>query len=490
MLGWNLTSMHVGFWESAIRGLIEASLGKDYTMRDYWYAMNKIRKYAKSNILQIEDYRVKNKLIAEMQEFGISKRIKESYRGTERKRILRILNENLDGMFGFTIGDYTNSSFQLMMAMSNVRFIEGDSYIKSGFYTKRTLIVAYQKSGFNISYKDAKNLALNRYNQSGITLDDAYTFEDGELRLNEEYGQYVTKRITDRVTGKCYQRLAEALGVTPTDDNPGYGLQVLLKPLGALRSYMFTVISRQWNRTHDLQKRWKDESGKIHKEDDMIDGYVDIDAGNMNIELHQGLIGWFKMIAPKLPLLKNKLESREVTEETRELYNYAAKKALLEILTIVTLVGISVLFKALARGADDKDWWYRFGYLSSVRLVNSFLSVLDPTGLLEIIKNISTLISPLNDLIRSVTTLADLVGLSGHSPFEEIKSGSYAHRTRLFRNLMRITPFGNLYEDLSSPALKARANWYLQQDPLVWSSIGGVYDQLWGTDSGSSTKKK
>lgn len=66
MLGWNLTSMHVGFWESAIRGLIEASLGKDYTMRDYWYAMNKLRKYAKSNILQIEDYRVKNKLIAEM----------------------------------------------------------------------------------------------------------------------------------------------------------------------------------------------------------------------------------------------------------------------------------------------------------------------------------------------------------------------------------------------------------------------------------------
>lgn len=490
MLGWNLTSMRVGFWESAIRGLIEASLGKDYTMRDYWDALGKLRKYSKSMAAQIGDYKVRNKLVAEMQEFGISKRVKESYHGTERRRMLRLLNENLDGMFGFTLGDYTNSSFQFMMAMSNVRFIEGDSYIKSGFYTKLTLIRAYQNSGFNMSYKDAKNIALNRYNQSGITLDDAYVFENGELKLDQQYEQYVTKRITNRVTGKCYQRLSEALGVTPTDDNPGYGLQVLLKPLGALRSYMFTVISRQWNRTHDLQRRYLDENGKISKEDDMIDGYVDIDAGNMNIELHQGLIGWFKMIGPKLPLIKKIIDAKDVTEETRELYNYSAKKALLEVLTIVTMVGISVLFKAMAKGADDKDWWYRSGYLTSVRLVNSFLSVLDPTALLEVIKNISTLISPLTDLIRSVTTLSDLVGLSGHSPFEEIKSGSYKDRTRLFRNLMRITPFGNLYEDLSPSALKSRANWYLQQDPLIWSSVGGAFDQLWGTDSEPQKEKK
>ena len=99
---------------------------------------------------------------------------------------------------------------------------------------------------------------------------------------------------------------------------------------------------------------------------------------------------------------------------------------------------------------------------------------------MEIIKNISTLISPLNDLLNLITTLSDMVGLSGHSPFDEIKSGSYKGRTRLFRNLMRVTPFGNAYEDFSSYALKSRANWYLQQDPLTWGSIGGFYDQLWG----------
>ena len=167
------------------------------------------------------------------------------------------------------------------------------------------------------------------------------------------------------------------------------------------------------------------------------------------------------MIAPKLPLIGRIFHSTELNEQSREIYNYAGTKVLLEILTIVSLVGISTLFKAMARGADDDDWWWKFGYLTSVRLVNSFISVLDPTSLLEIIKNISTLISPLNDIINSIMILSDALGLSGHSPFEEIKSGSYKGHSRLFRNLMRITPLGNAYEDLSSSALKSRTNWYL-----------------------------
>lgn len=254
----------------------------------------------------------------------------------------------------------------------------------------------------------------------------------------------------------------------------------MLRPLGTLRNYLFTVIARNWNWAHDLQKRYVDGTGKVVKEDDMLDGYLDIDAGNMNIGLHQGLYGWMKMVGQQLHIIKRIANSPELTDETKELYNYAAAKVGLEILSIVMLVGLSTLFKALAKGADDDDWWYRFGYLSSVRLVNSFISVLDPTAFLEVIKNISTLISPLNDLINTITILSDMIGLSGHSPFDEIQSGSYKGRTRLFRNLMRITPLGNAYEDLNSSALKSRANWYIQQDPLTWGSVGGAFDQLWG----------
>jgi len=45
---------------------------------------------------------------------------------------------------------------------------------------------------------------------------------------------------------------------------------------------------------------------------------------------------------------------------------------------------------------------------------------------------------------------------------------------------MRMHPLGNAYEDLAPYALKSRANWYLQQDAMIWSSLGGAFDQLWG----------
>lgn len=483
MLGWNFTSMNVGFWESAIRGNLEAVLGKDYTLRDLMHAYANMIKYSLPMLTQIGAVNVRNKQVALMQWFGISKHLKESYHSTERNRFVKVVSENLNGMFGFTLGDYANSSFQLSMALSNVRFIKEGNGIPAGFYTKVTLVRAIQKANPNITYKEARNEMFRLYKESGTCLEDAYEFKDGVISVKEEYAPYINDILENRVTGKCYQRLAEALGVTPTSDNPGYSLHIYLRPLGILRNYLFTVIARNWNWAHDLQNRYLDPQGNIVKQDDMIDGYLDIDAGNMNIGLHQGLIGWFKMISQQLNIIAKKENSSDFTDETKELYNYAAAKVGLEVLSIAILVGISTLFKALQKGSDDDDWWIRFGYLSSVRLVNSFISILDPTAFLEIIKNISTLISPLNDLLNLITTLSDMVGLSGHSPFDEIKSGSYKGRTRLFRNLMRITPFGNAYEDLSSPALKSRANWYLQQDPLTWGSIGGFYDQLWGTGS-------
>lgn len=480
MLGYNFTSMSVGFWESYIRGNLEAFLGKDYNLRDLMHAYKNALKYGMPMMLQAGSVKASNKHVALMQWFGVSKRIKESYHSTERNRLIKLLSENINGMFGFTLGDYMNSSFQLSMALSNVRFIEHPD-VPVGFYTKQSLIKAIQKQNSRYSYKEAKALASQLYKESGVCLEDAYDFKDGILEVKSEYAPYVNKVIENRVTGKCYQRLAEALGVVPQDDKPGYSLQILLRPLGTLRNYLFTVIARNWNWAHDFQKRYMDNQGNVVKEDDMLDGYLDIDAGNMNIGLHQGLYGWIKMMGQQLHIINAAANSPSVTDETREIYNYAAAKVGLEVLSIVLLVGLSTLFKALAKGADDDDWWYRFGYLTSVRLVNSFISVLDPTAFLEVIKNISTLISPLNDLINTITILSDMVGLSGHSPFDEIQSGSYKGRSRLFRNLMRITPLGNAYEDLNSSALKSRANWYLQQDPLTWSAVGGVYDQLWGT---------
>ena len=95
----------------------------------------------------------------------------------------------------------------------------------------------------------------------------------------------------------------------------------------------------------------------------MVDGYIDIDAGEMAISMHQGLCGWAKSTLQTLQIISKKEGDPEISEETRELYNYATKKIAYEVLAVVILVGLSTLFKAMAKGADDDEWWIRFGYL-------------------------------------------------------------------------------------------------------------------------------
>jgi len=50
MLGYNFTSMSVGFFESAIRGMLEAFLGKDYSIRDFINAWRKIIKHGPNTL--------------------------------------------------------------------------------------------------------------------------------------------------------------------------------------------------------------------------------------------------------------------------------------------------------------------------------------------------------------------------------------------------------------------------------------------------------
>ena len=477
MLGWNTISMVVGYGESRTRGAIEAILGKNYEIRDFFHSVRCFWKYFPSTAYNAGSPFIPNLQIALMQHFGMSKSLKESYEGTERNKWAKLISQNVTGMWGFTMGDYINSSFQLWMALSNVRFIDNPS-VPKGFYTLQTLTNQIKKTDPNISHKEARKKAKRLRRKSNVSLDDAYEFSEDGLSVKQEYIPYVYNRLEDRVTGKLYQRLAESLGITPEGDNPGYSLQVLLKPFGALRTYMWTMISRMFNFGHDLQTRTRDENGKINKKDEMAIGYVDLDAGQMDISIAQTMVNNAKFFAQWLHILPRMQQNAD--PETKEQLDYMTKKVVLEILAIAVFAGIATLFKAISKGAKDDKWWAKYGYLTSVRLVNSFLSYLDPTSLLELIKNISTLISPLNDILKLISLLQDLIGISGHSPLEEIKSGSYKGRSRIFRNLMRVTPFGNLYEDLAIPSLTSRTNWYLQQDPLVWGSIGHIYDTLWG----------
>ena len=58
--------MNVGFWESFIRGNLEAVLGKDYTLRDLMHAYKNALKYTIPMLLQAGSVKATNKHVGLM----------------------------------------------------------------------------------------------------------------------------------------------------------------------------------------------------------------------------------------------------------------------------------------------------------------------------------------------------------------------------------------------------------------------------------------
>lgn len=52
--------------------------------------------------------------------------------------------------------------------------------------------------------------------------------------------------------------------------------------------------------------------------------------------------------------------------------------------------------------------------------------------------------------------MLDALGLTGHNPTDTVKSGAYKGSSRWFRDMMKMVPFSNLYEDVNYNTLRAK----------------------------------
>nr|UVY52155.1 MAG: hypothetical protein [Bacteriophage sp.] len=74
--------------------------------------------------------------------------------------------------------------------------------------------------------------------------------------------------------------------------------------------------------------------------------------------------------------------------------------------------------------------------------------------------------------------MLDAMGLTGHNPTDTVKSGAYKGSSRWFRDMMKMVPFSNLYEDANYNTLRAKQNYYRNK---YW------YLHLFGNDSTGSS---
>lgn len=502
MLGYNTTSAAAGFAESSTRNSIEALLGKNYTMRDYRKALAYISKHTmgfNSNLRDVGSIKLHDKAVGLMQWFGISKSLMESYKNTEKSQAWKILMDNASGMGPFSYGDYVNNMFSLIMALSNQRFFEENNKlgVPAGFYTKRTLFVALRKNG--MSFKDAKNNSEKAYSDAPVSMFDAYELKDGKIQVIDKYKDYITTKLENRITGKVDQTSANSNGTTPMSDPSKLNQNMFGRFIAFLKHWMFTALSQRLNYGHDFNDYQRDENGEIVRDENgkpvkmegeqYFDGYINEQVGDVSIGIFQGLVQYLRHIKRHMAILRRQAE---LTQQD-EMEQYATHRVIMEMSAIVLFAGIACAFASLKGGEDDDDWVANYGELLGIRLVNSLEGQLDILTAMDMIKNPTAVLSPLQDMITFILQVSELLPfLSTHSLTDQINTGAYKGDSRWFRNLCKILPIGNLYEDCSIGALKAKQTWYMNQTPTLFTILQSPFKDIFAPlkIDNRSTKKK
>lgn len=453
MLGLNLSSMAMGYLDSSTSQLTEAFAGKYSTKEDLWFATHEFIKSLPGLILSLGKPNVCSKLTALMQYNSLSKSNTETFHKLNHSSIFRFIEEHML-MGGYTLGDYTCNSMLLLQFYHHVKFYKGK------FYTKNQLIQKFIEDGK--TQKEAKRA----YRLSRHTLYDAYEYKNGKLSIKPQFkdaieanNNYVEKGVFKKLKDRSalYNGILSGLEKNKIQTNVWSSLTILM------RTFLAMFLQERFGRSKDfITKENKNDPNKIKGGYNFVTG-----------ELQYGL---FYQMSNALSKIGNNLfyltkmvkDKKNVTNDEK----YALRKYLIEFAIIGAFTAMFGLLKPAADDDKDKDPVKQFASLVTVRTFISRTTPIDPRTVLDLLSSASVTKSTIDDATNYFTLMYDLSPFSEYKSTDLIKSGAYKGKERWFRDIVKPTFLGNLYENATYQGNKSKQQYYYNQ----WS----VYFKLFG----------
>ena len=492
MLGLNTASMTVGALDANLQIFKDSLVGKYLTMKDFGWAIIKLLspKTIMNNFRGLGKSQPTTKEGALMQMNQISKNNSEIFEGLHKGWFRRFCLKYLM-MGGYTLGDYMNNSIVMMSFYHHTRLFEDTSYagVKPGFYTRNQLIKAFTDAGY--TKKQAKAV----YSDLHTTLYDAYDWEPGDYlpTVNKAFAKYLNNKIAKNVKNKIAQRTAFYNGVMPATEVSKARQNLYTAMMFMMRNFIVGNIYERMQNANDYIVKELDENGIPVKnpktaEEAQSYGYYNYETGEIERGHYTSIANLVRRYVTNWvyglrSLLSNDQAKKQEYEEKREklkgitqleIEGVKAVSADIAICAAATLGSIFLKMKA----DEDKSWWIQYLYLVSLRLAEARGTNLDPTTVADFVGSITTLQSVWNDFGTGFTYMLDAMGLTGHNPTDTVKSGAYKGSSRWFRDMMKMIPFSNLYEDANYNTLRAKQNYYRNK---YW------YLHLFGNDSTGSS---
>ena len=453
LLGLNLSSMVMGYLDSSASQLTEAFAGKYSTKADLWFATHEFIKSIPCMIASLGNPNTCSKLTALMQYNALSKSNTETFTKLNHSKIFRFIEEHML-MGGYTLGDYMCNSMLLLQFYNHVKLYNGK------FYTKNQLIQKFIEDGK--TQKEAKRA----YRTSKYSLYDAYQFKNGKLSIKPQFEgavkdnsnyteKMVFKKLKDR--SALYNGILSGLEKNKIQTNVWSSLTILM------RTFLAMFIQERFGRSKDfITKENKNDPNKIKGGYNFVTG-----------ELQYGL---FYQMSNALGKIGNNLfyltklakDKKNITQDEK----YALRKYLIEFYIIGAFTAMFGLLKPAADDDKDKDPVKQFASLVAVRTFISRTTPIDPRTVLDLLSSASVTKSTIDDATNYFTLMHDLSPFSEYKSTDLIKDGAYKGKPRWFRDVVKPTFVGNLFENATYQGNKSKQKYYYNQ----WN----VYFKLFG----------
>lgn len=520
MLGLNILSMLVGACDAGVKQFRETLNGKYARPQDLVKGLARCIEHTPKAIMNIGCPLANNKLTALMQMLRISKGTRATYEHMNWGRLKKIGAQFLMG--GFSMLDYMMNGLLLMSHMSNVRLYNSDGHdseIPAGFYTLYELQQQFVKVGRKKSQATLTHLMLHE------DLYNAFQFssQDGCCYVKDEYKPYINDDVLTMIRTKTLSRGALYNGMNPDNDQPkarkiiwssfllsmrGWITQAIehmfsggtdnipitkeqrteyLTRYGITRQMNFDVIHDLTNEQRSKRQAWNYETGTPH---DQI--FVGL-ARCVKTTWRYLMTNAFRNIQDNDP--------RKVKFSYVE--KYACKDALIWFIVLCVMLATWPLVNSAAGALpppkkDDPmlltnpykymtDVYFPNGYyrlqLADIyfRTIESQISSVDPTTMLDFITSASVLYSAYREQADFLMAGSDLLGMGDGSLDEIVKTGGYINYTKATRVFAKGTGFlDNLHTAFDFYGTDANLKFYTGKYGKIYRWLGYDYKRKYG----------
>lgn len=523
MLALNLPSAIVSFLDPFISLTVDCITGKYVNAEDVAYALGQLVVDFPKAVFGLGNIEAYCKSVAAMQKMQLSRRVPDTVRKSNQSQVLRFLT---DGplMKGFTLGDYTMNTINLVATMHNYKYYKDKNGVAS-FYPKHIFIQkVMQDLNCNVrTARDKYKSAVHMY--SCYKVDDKGEFVPDIDGNHKEEAKAISTKVDLDVKRQTRSRSAIYNGLVPNTERTLLQTNVVLAFFSMLRNFMITGIWERFQTQRDFQVSTFDEEGNpvlregtpeerqtARKNQNYYKGGYSFATRQIeNAVLWSACYGFkqaFSNFKYALMIAKSTRDDVKYSEAGQrwmkknnisEQDAYGMQKVFLECLCWMTLLGAST-FTQRAADDDKNNYIIQMMNLLALRLSTERYTWYSPETAMELIKSPTTALSDWQrkmkiaalgeDLVTYTSTLLDLTENDTYN--DTIKRGYYKGSPKWKRDLFSVlssTGLHNWHKSMpealggsGAQGLRETQNFYKQLRP-DW--YGWAEDRLFKDEDGN-----